>query len=48
VGHFVIPSVGDDAWRAAAGLAWATAGLARGYGLRAVEGMLTLGVRARR
>ena len=34
VGHFVVPTVGDDPWRAAAGLALATTGLARGYGLR--------------
>jgi hypothetical protein len=37
VGHFVVPTVTDDARRALAGLGQATAGLARGYGLRALS-----------
>jgi hypothetical protein len=37
VGHFVVPTLRDDAWGVAAGLAQATAGLARGYGLRAAD-----------
>jgi hypothetical protein len=37
VGHFVLPTLCDDAWGVAAGLAQATAGLARGYGLRAAD-----------
>ena len=39
VGHFVVPCVNDDAWRSAVGLGWATAGLARGYGLRAAAAL---------
>ena len=39
VGHFVVPSLNDDLWRSAAGLGCATAGLARGYGLRAVDAL---------
>jgi hypothetical protein len=39
VGHFVVPSLGDDAWLGAVGLGLATAGLARGYGLRAIDAL---------
>jgi hypothetical protein len=43
VGHFVVPSVNDDMWRCAVGLGYATAGLARGYGLRAVDALAPRG-----
>jgi hypothetical protein len=37
IGHFLVPSENDDPRQAVRGLANATAGLVRGYGLRAVE-----------
>jgi Uncharacterised nucleotidyltransferase len=39
VGHFIVPSVNDDAWRSVLGLGCATIGLARGYGLRAADAL---------
>ena len=39
IGHFVVPSVNDDAWRCVLGLGYATLGLARGYGLRAADAL---------
>jgi hypothetical protein len=40
-GHFVVPSLADDAGQAVAGLGNAVAGLGRGYALRTIDAALT-------